>query len=92
MKCLKMRKKALKRRLLNCVRRLKANEKAQIEDKAGGLNHGFCLKCLSVVYAKKAAEGQASRRCNLNKNLQRNLPMNGVVDAEFEEVHEDDKK
>ena len=69
---------------------LKANEKAQIEEKLSVLT-GASSKMAERVYAKKAAEGQAHEGSAQPEHAS-DKKDDSVVDAEFEEVKDDDKK
>ena len=68
---------------------VKANEKAQIEEKLAVLTTAS-NKMAERVYAKKAAEGQADAGGAQSEAASEKAD-EGVVDAEFEEVHEDKK-
>ncbi|HBI21246.1 MAG TPA: molecular chaperone DnaK, partial [Legionella sp.] len=68
---------------------VKANEKAQIEEKLAVLTTAS-NKMAERVYAKKAAEGQADAG-GAQPEAAAAKADEGVVDAEFEEVHEDKK-
>lgn len=67
---------------------LKSNDKAQIEDKIKVLTNASS-KMAERIYAKKSAEGQAGGQAAPEAAQQADA---GVVDAEFEEVKEEDKK
>lgn len=67
---------------------LKGNEKADIEAKIAALSD-LSGKLAERVYAKKAAEGQPA---DAEAHTETPKTEEGVVDAEFEEVKEDDKK
>lgn len=69
---------------------VKANEKAQIEAKLTVLTEASS-KMAERVYAKKSAEGQAQEGAAQAEPTSSKTD-DGVVDAEFEEVKEDDKK
>ena len=68
---------------------VKANEKAQIEEKLAVLTTAS-NKMAERVYAKKAAEGQTGAG-SAQPEAAAEKADEGVVDAEFEEVHEDKK-
>jgi molecular chaperone DnaK len=72
---------------------VKGNDKAQIEDKIKILSDASG-KMAERVYAKKAAEGQTAQGGEHQQEPQSDTShaQEGVVDAEFEEVHDDDKK
>ena len=73
---------------------LKSNDKAEIEAKLSTLTD-ISGKMAERVYAKKAAEGQSAETAgNAQHDTQQDTHKaeDGVVDAEFEEVKEDDKK
>ncbi len=67
---------------------LKANEKSDIEAKVATLTE-LSGKMAERVYAKKSAEGQPA---DAQTQEEATKADEGVVDAEFEEVKEDDKK
>lgn len=69
---------------------IKANEKAQMEEKLAVLTTASG-KMAERVYAKKAAEGQAQAGAAEQSSTAKKAD-DGVVDAEFEEVKDDDKK
>ena len=70
---------------------MKANDKAQIEAKLSVLTEASG-KMAERVYAKKAAdEGQAASGNAASDTSESKSKDDGVVDAEFEEVKEDDK-
>ncbi len=69
---------------------VKANEKAQIEEKLAILTTAS-NKMAERVYAKKAAEGQADGGAEPSATASEKPSDEGVVDAEFEEVHDDKK-
>ena len=68
---------------------LKNNDKAEIEAKLSTLTE-ISGKMAERVYAKKAAEGQPADTAEAHQEAHK--AEDGVVDAEFEEVKEDDKK
>jgi molecular chaperone DnaK len=67
---------------------LKSNEKADIEAKLSALTE-ISGKMAERVYAKKSAEGQSAEATAHEEAPKAD---DGVVDAEFEEVKEEDKK
>jgi molecular chaperone DnaK len=69
---------------------VKANEKAQIEEKLAVLTTASG-KMAERVYAKKAAEGQPQEGAGTQESATGKAD-DGVVDAEFEEVKDDNKK
>ena len=69
---------------------VKANEKAQIEEKLAVLTTASG-KMAERIYAKKAAEGQPQENAAAQGTAAGKAD-DGVVDAEFEEVKDDDKK
>ena len=69
---------------------VKANEKAQIEEKLAVLTTASG-KMAERIYAKKAAEGQPQENAAA-QGAAAGKADDGVVDAEFEEVKDDDKK
>ncbi len=69
---------------------LKSNDKAEIEAKLSTLTE-ISGKMAERVYAKKAAEGQSAETA-AHDQQDAHKAEDGVVDAEFEEVKEDDKK
>ena len=81
-------KKGIETAIAELREAIKANEKAQIEDKLAVLTTASS-KMAERVYAKKAAEGQASEGAASEEPAAK--ADDGVVDAEFEEV-KDDKK
>jgi molecular chaperone DnaK len=71
---------------------VKGNEKEEIQAKLTALTE-LSGKMAERVYAKKAAEeGQAQPAGDAGTQHESSKPEDGVVDAEFEEVKEDDKK
>lgn len=73
---------------------LKSNDKAEIEAKLSTLTE-ISGKMAERVYAKKAAEGQSAETAAHDQHdaqQDTHKAEDGVVDAEFEEVKEDDKK
>ncbi|MGQ3892240.1 molecular chaperone DnaK [Legionella sp. CNM-4043-24] len=72
---------------------VKGNDKAQLEDKIKVLSEASG-KMAERIYAKKAAEGQAAPEGDHQAHAgnSEHAAQDGVVDAEFEEVREDDKK
>ncbi|MBA2655870.1 MAG: molecular chaperone DnaK [Tatlockia sp.] len=69
---------------------VKGSDKALIEDKLKVLTEASG-KMAERVYAKKSAEGQPVQENSEGKSKESANPEEGVVDAEFEEVKEDDK-
>ena len=69
---------------------VKANEKAQIEEKLAVLTTASG-KMAERIYAKKAEEGQPQENAAA-QGAAAGKADDGVVDAEFEEVKDDDKK
>ncbi len=69
---------------------VKANEKMQIEEKLTVLTEASS-KMAERIYAKKSAEGQPQEGAAQPEHAS-DKKDEGVVDAEFEEVKEDDKK
>ena len=70
---------------------VKANEKVQIEEKLAVLTTASG-KMAERIYAKKAAEGQAQEGAAPQQEPAAGKADEGVVDAEFEEVKDDEKK
>lgn len=68
---------------------IKSNEKAQIEDKMKVLSDASG-KMAERIYAKKSAEDQPQQEQPAAEEAAK--PQDGVVDAEFEEVKDEDKK
>lgn len=83
-------KKGIETAISELKEAVKANEKAQIEEKLAVLTTASG-KMAERVYAKKAAEGQASEGAQQQESTAKKAD-DGVVDAEFEEVKDDDKK
>jgi len=69
---------------------VKGNDKAQLEDKIKVLSDASG-KMAERIYAKKAAEGQAAPEGEPQAQTA-DATQEGVVDAEFEEVRDEDKK
>lgn len=69
---------------------LQSSDKAQIEEKLSALT-SVSSSLSERVYAKKAAEANPAAE-QATPEAQASQPDAGVVDAEFEEVKEDDKK
>jgi len=71
---------------------VKGNEKEEIQAKLTALTE-LSGKMAERVYAKKAAEeGQSQPAGDAGAQQESSKPEDGVVDAEFEEVKDDDKK
>lgn len=71
---------------------VKGNEKEEIQAKLTALTE-LSGKMAERVYAKKAAEeGQSQPAGDAGAQHESSKPEDGVVDAEFEEVKDDDKK
>lgn len=70
---------------------VKGNDKDDIQAKLTALTD-LSGKMAERVYAKKAAEGQAQPAGDATAHQETSKPEDGVVDAEFEEVKDDDKK
>jgi molecular chaperone DnaK len=66
---------------------IKGNDKGQIEEKLNALNT-VSSKMAEKAYAKKAAQEQPQTQ----ESEQTSKAQDGVVDAEFEEVQDDEKK
>lgn len=81
-------KKGIETAISELKEAVKSNEKEQIEAKLSVLSEASA-KMSERIYAKKAAEGQASDAPSEPAAAQ---PDAGVVDAEFEEVKTDDQK
>ena len=83
-------KKGIETAISDLKEALKTNEKAQIEDKLSILTDASA-KMAERIYAKKSAEGQPAPEANAEE-ASAAQPDAGVVDAEFEEVKDNDKK
>ncbi|CEK09759.1 molecular chaperone DnaK [Legionella hackeliae] len=70
---------------------MKGNDKAQIEEKLKVLTN-VSGKMAERVYAKKSADTQTQQPHETKATEEPKRADEGVVDAEFEEVQEDDKK
>lgn len=71
---------------------VKGNDKALIEDKLQALTN-FSQKMAERVYAKKASEGEPQQAASETSGAQDSAKADdSVVDAEFEEVKDEDKK
>lgn len=69
---------------------MQGTDKARIEDKLKVLTDASA-KMAERIYAKKSSEGQAAQ--GQTQSQESTKPAEeGVVDAEFEEVKEEDKK
>lgn len=92
-------KKGIETAISDLSEAVKANDKAQIEDKMKILSDASG-KMAERIYAKKAAEGQAQPQTDetggdassSSSSSSSSKADDSVVDAEFEEVKEDDKK
>ncbi|MFZ4077720.1 MAG: Hsp70 family protein, partial [Legionellaceae bacterium] len=82
-------KKGIETAIADLKEALKGNEKGDIESKLNVLTEASG-KMAERVYAKKAAEGQPAE--GHQADAQAKPADDGVVDAEFEEVKDDDKK
>jgi molecular chaperone DnaK len=83
-------KKEIENNIAALKEAMKANDQADIEAKLSSLTTAS-QKLSERVYAKKAAEAQAGSGETPQKEDE-SKANEGVVDAEFEEVHEEDKK
>ncbi len=83
-------KKGIETAIADLKEAIKANEKAQIEEKLSVLTNASS-KMAERVYAKKAAEGQPQEGA-AHAESAADKAGEGVVDAEFEEVKDDEKK
>ena len=85
-------KKGIETAITELKEAMKSNDKAHIEDKLKVLSEASG-KMAERVYAKKANEGQAQSAEGAQAHAQQESakPADGVVDAEFEEVKDDDK-
>lgn len=87
-------KKGIETAISELKEAVKGNDKAQIEDKLKVLTEASG-KMAERIYAKKSAEGQPSQEAPSEgqAHAQESAKADeGVVDAEFEEVKDDDKK
>lgn len=86
-------KKGIETAIAELKEAVKGSDKAKIEDKLKVLSDASG-KMAERVYAKKAAEGQAQQNpgAETAHDHQEQKANDGVVDAEFEEVKEEDKK
>lgn len=89
-------KKGIETAITELKEALKGNDKAQIEDKLKVLTEASS-KMAERVYAKKSAESQTAAGAAPNADAQQagsssTKADEGVVDAEFEEVNDNDKK
>lgn len=84
-------KKGIETAIAELKEALKSNEKAQIEEKLSVLTTASS-KMAERVYAKKAADEQAATQGAAEPEAQAGQQADaGVVDAEFEEVKDEDK-
>ena len=85
-------KKGIESAIESLKEALKGNDKAQIEDKVSILTEA-AAKMSERIYAKKSSESAASPEAEVvSPNDTATQPDAGVVDAEFEEVKDDDQK
>ncbi|MBA2709469.1 MAG: molecular chaperone DnaK [Tatlockia sp.] len=84
-------KKGIETAISELKEAIKGNDKALIEDKLKTLTDASG-KMAERVYAKKSAEGQPAQENAGQEHAQESTkPEEGVVDAEFEEVKDEDK-
>ncbi len=84
-------KKGIETAISELKEAIQGADKAHIEDKLKVLNEASS-KMAERVYAKKSAEGQAQHTSGEPAHESAKPADESVVDAEFEEVKEDDKK
>jgi len=70
---------------------VKGDDKDAIEAKTSALTE-LSGKLAEKVYAQKSAEGEADNTGQANTESKAESPADDVVDAEFEEVKDDEKK
>ncbi|MFA5959365.1 MAG: molecular chaperone DnaK [Tatlockia sp.] len=84
-------KKDIEKAIAELKEAVKGNDKALIEDKLQVLTNASS-KMAERIYAKKSAEGQPAEGANANAQPDAAKADEGVVDAEFEEVKNEEKK
>ena len=84
-------KKGIETAIAELKEAVQSTDKAHIEEKLKVLTEASS-KMAERVYAKKSAEGQAGSAADAQPHESAKPAEEGVVDAEFEEVKEEDKK
>jgi molecular chaperone DnaK len=84
-------KKGIETAIAELKEAVQGTDKAKIEDKLKVLTEASS-KMAERVYAKKSAEGQQQAGAHQEQAQESPKAEDGVVDAEFEEVKDDDKK